>query len=41
MEQMLYGIQASGDVKLSRIAGSLNEKIAPLKTVTEDAPSFR
>jgi hypothetical protein len=34
VEQMLYGIQASGDVKLSRITRMLNEEIAPLKTET-------
>jgi len=30
--QMLYGIQASKDVKLSNIARSLNEEIALIKT---------
>jgi len=30
--QMLYGIQASKDVKLSNIARSLNEKVSLLKT---------
>ena len=34
IEQMLYGIQAKGDVKLSEIARSLNEKIALIKTET-------
>jgi len=34
VEQMRYGIQASGDVKLSRITRMLNEEIAPLKTET-------
>jgi hypothetical protein len=34
IEQMIYGIQASGDVKLSEIARSLNEQIAVLKTET-------
>jgi len=32
MIQMLYGIQASKDVKLSNIARSLNEEIALIKT---------
>ena len=32
--QMLYGIQASKDVKLSNIARSLNEEIALIKTET-------
>lgn len=32
MVQMLYGIQASKDVKLSNIARSLNEEIALIKT---------
>jgi hypothetical protein len=32
MIQMLYGIQASTDVKLSNIARSLNEEIALVKT---------
>jgi hypothetical protein len=30
--QMLYGIQASKDVKLSKIARSLNEEIALIET---------
>lgn len=34
VEQMLYGIQTSGDVKLSLIARSLGEDIALLKTET-------
>ena len=34
IEQMIYGIQASGDVKLSGIARSLNEQISLLKTET-------
>lgn len=34
VEQMIYGIQASGDVKLSEIARSLNERIRLLKTET-------
>lgn len=34
VEQMLYGIQARGDVKLSEIARSLNEEIPLLKTET-------
>lgn len=34
IEQMIYGIQASGDVKLSEIARSLNEQISLLKTET-------
>lgn len=34
VEQMLYGIQASGDAKLSEIARSLNEDIALHKTET-------
>jgi hypothetical protein len=34
VEQMIYGIQAKGDVKLSEIARSLNERIALLKTET-------
>jgi len=34
VEQMIYGIQASGDVKLSEIARSLNEQIPLLKTET-------
>lgn len=34
IEQMLYGIQAKGDVKLSEIARSLNEEIPLLKTET-------
>ena len=34
VEQMIYGVQASGDVKLSSIARSLNERIALLKTET-------
>ena len=34
MLQMLYGIQASKDVKLSNIARSLNEEIALIKTET-------
>ncbi len=32
--QMLYGIEASGDVKLSEIARSLNERIPLSKTET-------
>ena len=32
MVQMLYGIQASKDVKLSNVARSLNEEIALIKT---------
>jgi hypothetical protein len=32
MVQMLYGIQASKDVKLSNIARSLNEEIPLIKT---------
>ncbi len=34
IEQMLYGIQARGDVKLSEIARSLNERIPLIKTET-------
>lgn len=34
VEQMIYGIQARGDVKLSEIARSLNERIPLLKTET-------
>ena len=34
VEQMLYGIQTSGDVKLSEIARSLGEDISLLKTET-------
>ncbi|KKK80058.1 hypothetical protein LCGC14_2827290, partial [marine sediment metagenome] len=34
IEQMLYGIQAKGDVKLSEIARSLNESIPLIKTET-------
>ena len=34
IEQMIYGIQASGEVKLSEIARSLNEQIPLLKTET-------
>ena len=33
-EQMIFGIQASGDVKLSEVARSLNERIALSKTET-------
>ena len=33
-EQMIFGIQASGDVKLSEVARSLNEQIALSKTET-------
>jgi len=32
--EMLYGIQASKDVKLSNIARSLNQEIALIKTET-------
>ena len=34
MIQMLYGVQASKDVKLSNIARSLNEEIPLIKTET-------
>jgi len=34
IEQMIYGIQASGNVKLSEISRSLNERIALIKTET-------
>jgi len=39
--QMLYGIQASKDVKLSNIARSLNEEIALIKTETKGFSKIR